>query len=98
MTSCTSRAGSRPGKRQACPRRSLWLRRRTDSRPPPFSSKQRGDRYVGVPFTRVRRPQLHSPNVLVVGIDPRAVPGMDVDAIEAALEKGKAEFEKRAIS
>jgi hypothetical protein len=30
---------------------------------------------------------LHSPNVLVVGIDPRAVPGMDADTIEAALEQ-----------
>ena len=41
---------------------------------------------------------MHSPEVLVVGIDPRAVPGMDADAIEAALEKGKAEFEKRGVS
>jgi hypothetical protein len=40
---------------------------------------------------------LHAPNVLVVGIDPRALPGMDADAIEAALEQGQAEFEKRGI-
>jgi hypothetical protein len=40
---------------------------------------------------------LRSPNVLVVGIDPRAVPGMDADAIEAALEQGRSEFGKRGV-
>ena len=41
---------------------------------------------------------MQSPNVLVVGIDPRAVPGMDADAIETALEQGQAEFEKRGVA
>ncbi|MFI1508062.1 hypothetical protein [Streptomyces sp. NPDC020597] len=37
------------------------------------------------------------PRVLILGIDPRAVPGMDGDALRAALDQELARFGKHAI-
>ena len=31
-------------------------------------------------------------NVLVIGIDPRAIPGLDADAVESLLARGQARF------
>jgi hypothetical protein len=39
-----------------------------------------------------------SKNVLVIGVDPRTIPGIDADAVEALLAVGQARFEAQGIA
>jgi len=39
-----------------------------------------------------------SKNVLVIGVDPRTIPGIDADAVEALLAVGLARFETQGIA
>ena len=40
---------------------------------------------------------VQSKNVLVIGVDPRTIPGIDADALEALLAVGQARFEAHGI-
>src|SRR5215475_11816034 len=41
---------------------------------------------------------VQSKNVLVIGVDPRTIPGIDADAVEALLAVGQARFKAQGIA
>src|SRR5215813_14049717 len=59
-----------------------------------FGAEDRPQPPMRKPEANMARPK----NVLVIGVDPRTIPGIDADAVEALLAVGQARFEAQGIA